>query len=71
MLHIVARALVVYAFVLASMRLMGKREIGNLSPFDLVVAITIAELGALPLQQQDIPLTHGIAPIVVLALLHV
>jgi uncharacterized membrane protein YcaP (DUF421 family) len=71
MLHIVARALVVYAFVLASMRLMGKREIGNLSPFDLVVAITIAELGALPLQQQDIPLTHGIAHIVVLALLHV
>lgn len=71
MLHVVTRALVVYAFVLLSMRLMGKREIGNLSPFDLVVAITIAELGALPLQDRDMPLLYGIAPIVVLSLLHV
>jgi len=71
MLHVVIRALVVYAFVLFSMRLMGKREIGNLSPFDLVVAITIAELGALPLQNPDISLIHGIAPIIALALLHV
>ena len=50
MLHVVVRAVTVYFVVLAAMRVMGKREIGNLSPFDLVVAIMIAELGAIPLQ---------------------
>ena len=67
MLHVIIRAVTVYFVVLAAMRVMGKREIGNLSPFDLVVAIMIAELGAIPLQEHDIPLLHGLASIVVLA----
>ena len=40
MLHVIVRAVTVYFVVLAAMRVMGKREIGNLSPFDLVVAIS-------------------------------
>ena len=71
MLHVVVRAVTVYFVVLAAMRVMGKREIGNLSPFDLVVAIMIAELGAIPLQEHDIPLLHGLESIVVLAAVQV
>ncbi|MEA4882504.1 MAG: DUF421 domain-containing protein [Clostridia bacterium] len=71
MLHAIVRSLVVYFFVLVAMRFMGKREIGNLSPFDLVVAIMIAELGAIPLQNHDIPLGHGLVPIGILAAVEV
>lgn len=71
MLHAIVRTLILYTFVLAAMRLMGKREIGNLSPFDLVVAIMIAELGAIPLQSHDIPILHGLVPIALLALVQV
>jgi len=71
MFHAIVRSLTVYFFVLASMRLMGKREIGNISPFDLVVAIMIAELGAIPLQSHDIPLGHGLVPIAILAAVEV
>ncbi|MBI2874321.1 MAG: DUF421 domain-containing protein [Firmicutes bacterium] len=52
-----------YVIVLAVVRIMGKREIGKLSPFDLVVAIMIAELAALPMEDPKIPLVHGLIPI--------
>ncbi|MCR4425660.1 MAG: DUF421 domain-containing protein, partial [Firmicutes bacterium] len=63
----IVRTLIVYAFVLFAMRLMGKREVGNLTPFDLVVAIMVAELGAIPLERNDIPLHSGLVPIATLA----
>lgn len=50
---------------------MGKREIAKLSPFDFVVAIIIAELAAIPMEDPDIPLSHGIIPITVLGVLEV
>lgn len=45
---------------------MGKREIGNLSPFDLVVSIMIAELAALPIENHDKPLIEGVLPLAIL-----
>jgi len=48
------------------MRVMGKREMGNLSPFDLVVSIMIAELAALPIEHSDQPLLVGVLPLAVL-----
>ncbi|HPZ43422.1 MAG TPA: DUF421 domain-containing protein [Bacillota bacterium] len=50
---------------------MGKREIGQLSPFDFVVAIIIAELAVIPLESRDLPLWHSILPLVILGLLEV
>lgn len=47
---------------------MGKREIGQLSAIDLVVAIVIAELAAIPLADLNIPLIRGILPIAILTL---
>ncbi|MZP29867.1 DUF421 domain-containing protein [Heliobacterium undosum] len=70
-LVIILRALIVYFSVLVIMRIMGKREIGKLSPVDLVVAIMIAELAAIPMEDPSIPLLHGLIPIGVLVLAEV
>lgn len=67
MLAIVAKTIFMYVFVLFITRLMGKREIGQLSPFDLVVAIMIADLAAMPLEERDIHIHDAVVPIVVLA----
>lgn len=65
-LEVVFRALTIYIAVLVVMRLMGKREIGQLSTFDLVVAIMIAELAVLPMEDLSIPLYIGLLPMFVL-----
>ena len=63
MIAALGRAALLYIILLASIRIMGKREIGALSPSDLVVAILIAELASVPIDNPDMPLWHGIAPI--------
>jgi uncharacterized membrane protein YcaP (DUF421 family) len=70
-LHHVYRTVLIYFIVLIVIRLMGKREVGQLSPFDFVVAIIIAELAAIPMQSTGVPLWHGIVPLVTLGLLEV
>jgi uncharacterized membrane protein YcaP (DUF421 family) len=55
-----------YGLVLVVMRTMGKREMGQLSPFDLVVAVMIAELAAIPLERVDAPLLPGMIAILTL-----
>jgi len=65
------RTLFIYLLVLAVIRMMGKREIGQLSPFDFVVTIIIAELAAMPMEATDIPLWHSVLPLVVLGILEV
>lgn len=65
------RTVVIYVAVLIIVRLMGKREIGQLSTFDFVVAIILAELAAIPMGSHDIPIWHGIVPIATLGLLEV
>lgn len=57
------RTLILYFLVILILRVMGKRQIGELSPSDLVVTILISELAAIPMQDDSIPLAHGIAPI--------
>lgn len=60
------RTLILFALVVLVMRLMGKRQIGELQPFELVVAIMISELAALPITDTEIPLLDGIIPILTL-----
>lgn len=66
MLLIAVRALVLYTILVIVMRLMGKRQIGQLQPFELVITIIIAELAVLPMSNTGIPLTNGIIGILVL-----
>lgn len=64
------RAIVLYIIVLAVMRLMGKREIGQLQPFELAISIMIADLAATPMAESGIPITNGIMPILGLLVMH-
>jgi len=66
MLDSIFRTIFIYVTLLIVMRVMGKREVGQLSPFDLVVAIVIAELAALPMTEKHISLLQGIIPILTL-----
>jgi uncharacterized membrane protein YcaP (DUF421 family) len=68
MLSTVLKTLFMYTFVLFVTRVMGKREIGQLSPFDLVVAIMIADLAAMPLEEKSIHIHDAVIPIAVLAI---
>ena len=64
------RAIVLYIIVLAVMRLMGKREIGQLQPFELAISIMIADLAATPMAESGVPITNGIMPILGLLVMH-
>ena len=64
------RAIVLYILVLVVMRLMGKREIGQLQPFELAIAIMIADLASIPMTEIGIPISKGIIPILGLLLMH-
>ena len=64
------RAIVLYLVVLIVMRLMGKREIGQLQPFELVIAIMIADLASIPMTEAGIPIWNGIIPILALLIMH-
>ena len=64
------RAMILYIVVLIVMRLMGKREIGQLQPFELAIAIMIADLAAVPMSELGIPLTNGIIPILALLVIY-
>lgn len=70
MLIIFFRAIVLYLLVLIVMRLMGKREIGQLQPFELAISIMIADLASIPMSATGIPLTNGIVPILGLLVMH-
>lgn len=64
------RAILIYIFVLIVMRLMGKREIGQLQPFELVISIMIADLASIPMTDTGIPISNGIVAISGLLVMH-
>ena len=64
------RAIFLYIIVLIVMRLMGKREIGQLQPFELAISIMIADLASIPMADTGIPITNGIIPILGLLVMH-
>jgi len=64
------RAIILYLIVLIVMRLMGKREIGQLQPFELAISIMIADLASIPMTEIGIPISNGIIPILGLLVMH-
>lgn len=66
MFIVLIRTIVLYIVVITSMRLMGKKQIGQLEPFELAIAIMVSELASLPMQDTKIPIMHGIIPIITL-----
>ena len=70
MIAILIRSLLLVCAAVLAMRLMGKRQIGQLQPFELVIAIMIADLASTPMASLDIPLWHGIMPLFTTVALH-
>ena len=64
------RAIIIYIFVLLVMRLMGKREIGQLQPFELAISIMIADLASIPMSDIGTPILNGLIPILGLLVMH-
>ena len=58
------RTIILYLVLIAGMRLLGKRQIGQLEPSEFVLAMLIADLASIPMQDSGIPLLSGLVPIV-------
>ncbi|MBQ5926736.1 MAG: DUF421 domain-containing protein [Clostridia bacterium] len=64
------RTVVIFITLLVIMRLMGKRQIGEMQPYELVITLLIAELACIPMGDASIPLLYGIVSIITIFLLH-
>ena len=62
----VIRTVILYLLLMIAMRLMGKRQLGELQPSELVVTLLLSDLAAVPMQENGLPLLNGILPILVL-----
>ena len=71
MLKVIARTVLMYIFVSIGVRLMGKRQIGDMQPTELVVTLLISEIAAIPLQDVSQPISIGLIAIFILVLLEI
>lgn len=71
MIIVFIRTVILYSIVVTIMRLMGKRQIGELQPYEFVITIMISDLASLPMQDTRLPLLLGIVPIITLLLLKI
>lgn len=71
MISTVMRTIILYIVVTLAIRLMGKRQIGDMQPNELVITLLISEIAAIPLQDTEQPMSIGIAAIFVLVFLEI
>ncbi len=71
MIPIIIRTLILYLTVVTAIRLMGKRQIGDMQPSELVITLLISEIAAIPLQDKDQPLVNGIVAVFMLVILEI
>lgn len=71
MLNLFIRCLILYFFLLLAMRLMGKRQLGELQPFELAITLVASELVCIPMGDATIPIIYGIIPVFSLFLIHI
>ncbi len=65
------RTIIMYLVVIVSIRIMGRRQVGELQPSELVITMLISNLAALPMEDKALPLFTGLLPIIVLVCLEV
>ena len=70
MIVIFLRTLIIFITLVVILRLMGKRQIGEMQPFEFVVTLIIADLACIPMADVSIPLIYGVVSILALFLLH-
>lgn len=71
MISTVLRTIILYIIVTVAIRLMGKRQIGDMQPNELVITLLISEIAAIPLQDTEQPMSVGLAAIFVLVFLEI
>jgi uncharacterized membrane protein YcaP (DUF421 family) len=71
MAFVIFRSIILYLIIAVSLRLMGKRQIGELQPSELVITLLFSELASVPMQSPELPLISGILPILVLATIEI
>ena len=64
------RSIIIYLFVLFAVRFMGKRQVGEMQPFEFVITLIIADLATIPMSEISVPIVHGIVPIFSIVILH-
>ena len=70
MLVVFIRTVIIYLCLVVGMRLMGKRTIGELQPFEFTITLALADLACMPMQDISVPLVYGLIPLFVMFLLH-
>ena len=60
------RTVILYVFIIAAFRLMGKRQVAEMQATEFVITILISAVASVPMQDLNIPLLHGIVPIITL-----
>ena len=70
MVLVTIRTAIIFIILLIIMRLMGKRQIGEMQPFELVITLLIAELACIPMADVSIPLLYGVISVVTIFVLH-
>ena len=70
MIVIFIRTVIIFVVLMVVMRLMGKRQIGEMQAFELVITLIVAEIACIPMADVSIPLLYGIVAIIALFLLH-
>ena len=71
MLSTVLRTVIMYFTIIIAIRLMGKRQIGDLQPSELVITILLSEIAAIPIEDTDAPIIYGILATVTLVILEI
>ena len=64
------RSIIIYLFVLFAIRFMGKRQVGEMQPFEFVITLIIADLATIPMSEISVPIIHGLVPIIGIIILH-
>lgn len=71
MISVIIRTFILYVAVTVAIRLMGKRQIGDMQPSELVITLLISEIAAIPLQDKDQPVMNGIVAVFMLVILEI
>lgn len=70
MITTIIRVLIIYVLILFVFRLMGKRQLGQMQPFELVLTLIIADLATIPMAEMSVPLLNGAVPLLTLVVFH-
>ena len=70
MLIILFRVLIIYVIVLTYLRLMGKKQVGQMQPYELVITLIMADIATLPMTQTSMPLLFSLIPLTMIVIVH-